>query len=248
MEGKMRKSKLMDVLSLTLFSVGILLGLVLISITVWADLEATLFNPQPRQYAPSFRRLRCPIVITPEETATIRARFKNTLDREIDLFIRAHISHGYVTLRREVINELSLDPGEAKWVEWEVDKEDAAFERLILFRMIRRGGYPLASRQGTCGIVLMNVPYLTGNQIVIALLAGNLIFMIAGGVLWIVPNRHMLDIQAQLTRAMGFLAGCILIGILLSFLGWWVPGVAFLVVILLGIGVVIGYFVNVDNT
>lgn len=239
----MQKGKLAGILGVIVFSVGVLLGTVLIAVTVWADLEATLFNPQARQYAP-FRNLRCPIMINSEETGVIRARFKNTLDRATDLFIRAHISHGYVTLRREVISEIPLDSGESERLEWEFDKEDAAFERLVLFRVTVRGGYPLPKRQGTCGVLVVNTSLLTGRQIVTALLVGSLVFMVAGGVLWLVNNRHMHDLQLQLTRAMIFLIVCVVLGIIVGFLGWWVFGVFFLVTILLAIGVITGYFVN----
>jgi uncharacterized membrane protein len=57
----------------------------------------------------------------------------------------------------------------------------------------------------------------------------------------------MLDPQVQLTRAMGFLTVSVIMGILVSLAGWWVLGALFLVVILLAIGVIIGYFVNVNH-
>lgn len=242
----MQKSKVVSVLSVLFFSFGILLGIVLIGVTVWADLEATLFNIQARQYDP-FRGLRCPIIMTPDETATIRARFKNTLDRETDFFIRAHISHGYVTLRREVITELTLAPGEAERVGWEITEDDAAFGRLVLFRMTVRGGYPLPNRQGTCGVLMVNVPNLQGGQIVALLLGGSLLFTLGGGGLWFVTHREMLDLHVQLSRAIGFLTLSIILGILTSLLGWWVFGLFFLVVVLLAVGVIIGYFVNSET-
>lgn len=241
----MRKRKLVGVLGAILFSVGVLLAIVLIGISVWADLEAVLFNPQPRQFKP-FRGLRCPIVMTTEETRTIRARFKNTLDESTEFFIRAYISHGYVTLRREVITELPLDPGEVEVVEWAIDKEDAAFERLVLFRMTVRGAYPLPNRQGTCGVLMVDMPSLTGRQIVTILLVGGLVCMVTGGALWLTTNPHVLNLQVQVTRAMGFLTISTLAGLLTSLLGWWVPGAIFLVVTVLAIGVIIGHFANPD--
>jgi hypothetical protein len=242
----MENNKFVSVLSITLFSIGVLLGLALMSVTVWADLEAVLFNPQPRQHKP-FRSLRCPIIITPEETGVIRARIKNTLDREADFFIRAHISHGYVTLRREVITELTLAPGESERVAWEITADDAAFERLVFFRMTMKGGYPMPTRQGTCGVLLANMPSLKGNQIVVILLVGSLFFMLGGGGLWFATHREMLELQVQLSRAMGFLAVSVILGMGVSLMGWWVFGTLFLVIVLLAIGVIIGYFVNEET-
>ena len=97
----MNNNRFARVLSVVLFSIGALLGVVLVGITVWADFEAILFDPGIREDT-RLGSLRCPVMITSEETGVIRARVKNTLDRPTDLFIRAHISHGYVTLMREV--------------------------------------------------------------------------------------------------------------------------------------------------
>ncbi len=242
----MGKNKFVSVLSITLFSIGVLLGIALMSITVWADLEAVLFNPQPRQHKP-LRSLRCPIIITPEETGIIRARIKNTRDRETDFFIRAHISHGYVTLRREVITEFTLAPGESERVEWEITADDAAFERLVFFRITVKGGYPMPSRQGTCGVLLADVPSLKGSQIVAILLVGSLAFTLGSSGLWFATHREMLELQVQISRAMGFLAVSMVLGIGVSLMGWWVFGTLFLVIVLLAIGVIIGYFVNADT-
>jgi hypothetical protein len=235
------------ILSVVIFSIGALLGVVLIGITVWPDFEAILFDPGLQEDT-RLRTLRCPVVMTAKETGTIRARVKNSLDRPTDLFVRAHISHGYVTLMREVNTELSLDAGETEWVTWEINKDDAAFGSLILFRATVSGGYPLPTRQGTCGVLVIDAPYLSGGQIYALTLALSLLGMVAGGALWIVNNPHMLGIRVQLTRAMVFLAVSIVLGILVSFMGSWVLGGLFLIVILLAIGVIIGYFVNANNS
>ena len=51
----------------------------------------------------------------------------------------------------------------------------------------------------------------------------------------------MLGTRVQLTRAMIWLSANIVTGIVVSFLGWWVAGTVSLVVILLTLGVTIGY-------
>ena len=137
----MKNKRFMRTLSIIIFAVGVLLGATFVALATWADFEAILFNPGIRQKA-SIKRLRCPVIITTDETGTIRARFKNTLERSTELFVQAHISEGYVTLMREINADVPLEPGEAQWVEWTVTAEDAAFERFILFKATVRGGYP----------------------------------------------------------------------------------------------------------
>ncbi len=239
----MKENQRMRILSVIIFAVGALMGTILIGVTVWTDFEAILFDPGIREDT-QLRSLRCPVLMTSKETGTISARIKNSLDRPTEFFIRAHISHGYVTLMREVNNRLALDPGETEHITWEINKDDAAFGSLVLFKVTAKGGYPLPTRQGTCGVLVINAPYLSGGQIYGLGLALSLIGLVAGGALWIVNNPHMLDPQVQLTRAMVFLTISIIVGIIVSLAGWWVLGALFLVIILLAVGVIIGYFVN----
>jgi len=236
----MKDNRLVRILSMVVFAVGLLAGTTLIAVTVWGDLEATLFNPG-MQYDAKLRGLRCPALITPKQTGTIRARIKNTLDRSTNLFIRARTSEGYVTLIREEQRELPLDPGEAQWMEWTISADDAAFERLVLFKVAVTGGYPLPARQGTCGIVRINTTILTGGQLYALGLIVSLVCCIGAAVLWIRSNPRMLGTRVQLTKAMIWLSASILTGIVVSFLGWWVAGTVSLVVILLTGGVTIGY-------
>jgi hypothetical protein len=242
----MKENRPIRILSVIIFAVGALLGTILIGITTWTDFEAILFDPGIREDTP-LRSLRCPVIMTSSETGTISARIKNTLDRPTEFFVRAHISHGYVTLMREVNAQIPLNPGAVEHLTWEINEDDAAFGSLVLFKVTVKGGYPLPTRQGTCGVLVIDVPYLSGGQIYGLGLALSLIGIVTGGALWIIHTPHMLDPQVQLTRAMGFLTVSVIMGILVSLAGWWVLGALFLVVILLAIGVIIGYFVNVNH-
>ncbi|MCD6284408.1 MAG: hypothetical protein J7M39_00670 [Anaerolineae bacterium] len=239
----MRRSRLVRALSVVMLAVGLLAGTTLIAVTVWGDLEATLFSPGI-QYDAKLRGLRCPVLITPKQTETIRARIKNTIDRSTNLFIRARTSEGYITLIREEQRELPLDPGEAQWVEWTISADDAAFGRLVLFKVTVTGGYPLPARQGTCGIVRINTTLLTGEQLHALGLIVSLVCCIGAAVLQIRSDPQKLGPGVQLTRAMIWLAASILVGIVVSFLGWWIAGAVSLVVILLTVGVTLGHLVS----
>lgn len=239
----MRKSRIVRTLSLLLFALGVLLGLTVMGIGVWGDLEATLFNPGVRADA-TLSSLRCPVMITPDETATIRARVKNTLDHATNFFVRARISEGFVTLMREEKFSLSLEPGEAQWVEWAVSADDAAYDRLVLFKVTISGGYPLPSREATCGVVVIGIPFLTGNKIYGISIGIALVATIGGLALWIFSNPHRLDATVQVTRAMIFLSIATLAGMVVTLAGWWVLGGLALIVVLLTIGVIIGYLVS----
>lgn len=239
----MDKGRLSRGLGVTLFSIGVLLGIALISIPVWADLEATLFDPGIQASA-RLRALRCPVMITGNETAMIKLRLKNTLDRNTSFFVRAHITDGYITLMREFTTDIPLAPNESQTLSWEITADDAAFERLVLFRVTTRGGYPLPDAGGTCGVLTVGSSRLTGNQIYGIGLVLCLISLVVGGGLWIANNRHVLDARIQFTRAMGLIAISTLVGIVTGLLGWWVVGAVALLIIVLTIGVIIGHLLD----
>ena len=237
----MKEKPFVWTLSLIIFAIGVLLGSVLIGVAVWGDLEATLFNPGLQEEA-RLRQLRCPIILTKAQpTGTISARIRNSLDRTTTFFSRARISEGYLTLMREETTEIPLEPRETERLEWEVSAEDAAFDRIIFFRVVVSGGYPLPSRQGTCGIIVLDLPGLSGNQIYGLGAVISLICTIGGGAVWIAGHPHRMGLKVQIARIMIFLASILVIGILVSLLGWWAIGLIVLVVILLSVGAFISY-------
>lgn len=239
---KLPKS-LAQALGILLFSVGFLIGMALFGAIIWADFEAALFNPGIQQDA-SLRSLRCPAVITTSETGTVTASLRNPLDRPTERYVRAHITDGYVTLLREVNKLVSLEPGERQQLQWTVTANDAAFGRLVLVKVVLRARYPLPSRQGTCGILVVDVPYLTGDQVFGLSFAASLLSMAAGFALWYRASQPLHEQRRQLARAMVMLAGSGLVGTAIGLLGLWVPGLVMFVITILGIGVIIGYFLN----
>lgn len=237
------ENKAIRILGVLIFSVGVLLGMALFASAVWGDLEASLFDTSMRGDA-TLTTLRCPVMMTATGPGTVTATFTNPLERPIDFYIRAHISQGYVTLMREEITSLPLDPGEMQPVQWTVTPDDAAYGRLILVRVRLSAKYPLPSRGGSCGILVVDLPYFTGNQILAFILAASLLSMVVGAGLWVAGNRPLSGLGLDVTRAMGALAGCVLAGTIVGLLGWWGLGVLIFAFTVLLIGAIIGYFVN----
>jgi hypothetical protein len=233
----------MRVLSVFIFAVGIILGMVLSGVAVWGDLEASLFDATIRADA-TLATLRCPVMMTAKEIGTASAAFENPLKRPVTFTIRTHISRGYVTLMREISSKLSLAPGEKKALEWTVTPDDAAYGRLILLRVRLSAKYPLPSRDASCGILVVDLPHLSGKQIMVSTLAASLLSMVIGISLWVAVNRPLRGLPRQVARAMGILAGSALVGMVLGLLGNWLLGALLLVItLLLGVAI-IGYFVN----
>lgn len=239
----MIKNKIIRTLGVLLFSAGVLFGMALFGIVVWPDLEASLFDTSNRGNA-RFTTLRCPVMMTAKEIGTVSARFENSLERPVEFFIRTHISHGHITLKREIISKLPLASGETQTLKWTVTPEDAAFGRLILVRVRLGPKYPLPSRDASCGILVVDLPYLNGNQVFAFALAASLLGMVAGAGLWAVANRPLSRLGRDVTHAMGALAGSVLIGTVVGLLGQWLLGVIIFVITVLLIGAIAGYFVS----
>jgi hypothetical protein len=239
----MNSRKIMHTLGMPAFVVGIFLGIALSAIAVWGDLEASLFDTSIR--GDEALAIKCPVMLTTkEEAGTVSAAFTNSLSRPVTFTIRTNISQGYVTLIKKINSKLHLAPGETQILKWPVNPDDAAYGRFILVRVYRSAKYPLPSRDGACGILVVDLPYLSGNQIFAFILATSLLGMGGGLGLWVVVNRPLSRPKRDVARAMGVLAGCVLGGMIASLSGRWLLGLfIFVLTVLLG-GAMVGHFIN----
>lgn len=218
-DGIFRKS------GIILFSFGVLLGMTLIAVTIWTDLEASFFDSvlASRGDEP-LKTLRCPVLMTTSETGTIRATFENPANKPIELGLRAHVTDGFVTLMREVNSTLPLEPGEKKTVEWSLTADDVAYRWLIMARVLQFRYYPLPARQAACGVLVLDVPFLTGNQLLAITIVVTVLSISGGIAMWVVGNRPLKRPALAAARTMGALAVSLLIGFLVSFSGSWLMG------------------------
>jgi hypothetical protein len=234
------KRKPFRVSSIFIFSIGILLGLSLTAAAVWGDIEAHWFDATlSRLREVRLTTLRCPVMITANETGIVSAAFKNPLDRPVELKIRTHVSQ-YLTLMREENSSLHLEPGKTQKLRWKVTSDDVLYEHLILVKVLQlhRNSFPM--RLGSCGILVVDLPFLTGNQIVALTLTCSLLGMIGGLVLWIASNRPIIERKLRKARAMGMMAIGVVVGLAASLPGWWMAGLLALAINILLIGAILG--------
>jgi hypothetical protein len=203
------------------YLIGLVFGISFLGLYVWANIEAALFDPA-LSGDEALRTLQCPMIITDDEIAVIRVSLNNPLDRDIDRMVRMRISEGYVTLIRQVDQRVALEPGESTTLEWEAYPEDAAFDRLILVRGYLFRHAPLPARSGSCGIIVVNFPLLTGSQIVLFSALGSFLFMGIGSFQWVSSTRKVQSgKQRHLTAGMLWLYFFLTVAIILSFFGIW---------------------------
>jgi hypothetical protein len=140
---------------------------------------------------------------------------------------------------QEKVDRLEIEPGETKSVEVKVSSENAVYNRIILVRMHQFSYGPLPYRNASCGIYVINIPFLTGQQFIIISLVLGLIFSGVGLLLWALSSRPI--VWDKLTRIHELLA-LILLAIFICITGlssMWLLGVFLLVLwFLLGIGLI----------
>ena len=225
-------------IGLILLVIGTLLLAFLGLISIWGNIEAFVFNATIRSER-SLSTLSCPAIITPKDKAVVSARIINSSDRDLEMLIRTNISDGYVIFLREVPTTLTLKSGESGIVRVPISIEDAAYDRVVLVRMhqISRGSLPY--KNASCGVIVFDLPWITGRQFVIAFF-GLGTFLSAIGLVILSKNQKIISKEQLISFRL--LIGFTLLSPLLAVVGlqgWWLVGLLIATIwILLGIGLI----------
>jgi len=217
---------------------AILLSFALSSAIIWGDLEASLFtsgiNPDSR-----LKNLNCPVLITSSEVGTVYTVIKNPTNKDSERYLMAFVSEGYASLVREIRTKVPIPASGKQKVEWKIYPEDAAFERVVLFRVYMNAKYPYPSMGGNCGVIRIDFPWLTGNQIFAALVGITLVSMASGTALWEYGIRPANNKTRNRTNAVYFLLGTLIVAGILGYVGMWVFGIMALAVAVILLGVIV---------
>ena len=229
-----------NITSLLIYSIGILTGMAIAAGLIWSDLEASLFDSGISPA--SLLQLNCPVAISTHETGMISATIENPTEKEKSFFMRTHISEGYLSLMREIKGQVSVPPDDKETISWEIFAEDAVYDRVVMFRIYINPSYPLPSQGNFCGVLVLDIPWLTGTQFFITLLVISLAAVIGGSILWRKANPRMTENTQSLTNAMNALALIIFGMIAISYYGLWVLGIVFFAISILLMGIILGRF------
>lgn len=235
--------KILLIFSVVIYSCGVILGMAITGLTMWGDLEASLYdsfiNYEGRQ------RLSCPVMISSSETGTVSTTTKNPSDKPIKSRVVLRTTEGFISMMREERDFRDLAPGESYDLEWIVNPEDAVYGGLLILVKVRTDlTYPLTDRQASCGIIVVNSQGFSGVQIFIFAVVASLVFMALGITILGVNNQPLIGKPNKVFRAMLALATLILLGMLSGLFGWWVVGAVIFIVGILLIGAIIAYFID----
>jgi hypothetical protein len=232
------RKRLSRSLGAVFYLIGILLALVLAGGAAWADFEAEYYGFD-RMANKALRTLRCPVLMAASETGHISATFSNSTERSIQLMVRADFSNPGPP--RSVRTTLPLAPGERKQLEWAVTSDNVDLGWFIFARVYTYPAYPYPFRQGTCGIIVINLAGLTGSQVFALMITASLLGILVGLGLWERSKGPSGGRRLGTTSAMRFLAVIVLLALLTSLMGWWGIAGLFVVVALLLLSV-LAYF------
>ena len=230
-------------LSILLFLTGVVIGIVFNAMTVWAQFEASLWDQSPTEDA-ALDGFHCPLIITSAAPGVIRIEYKNTLDRPINPVIRTRTTKGLVTLQHEETERPDILPGETARLEYPVTASDAVWGRFIFVRVYAFPQLSLPSRDGSCGILVVKLPFLNGTFIIFLTLLASLGGMGSGIWLWRAVNQPFTERASHALRAMSFLAAVIVLGLILELFKIWGLATLMLLFTFILMAALIGYFLS----
>lgn len=241
------KKQIQKFIFISLISLGALCFILIGSLSIWADLEASLFN-SARRTTERLSTLNCPSMITKDEVGIISASFTNTSEKDINPKIQTFISDGYVILMQEQVDRPLIAPGETKTIEVEVAADNAVYNRLILIRMHQFSYGPLPYRNASCGIFVVNIPSLTGSQFVILMVMLGLLLSLGGIGLWVRNLKPIVWDQLTTLHGMIILVFLALLILIAGLAGWWIFGIFLIVLLLLFIvGLISQKIISTNN-
>ena len=144
---------------LVLYGLGVVLTVLAAAVAIWPDLEAQNFSQTFR--GRDRARLNCPVVMMPWESTQVSLNLNNPLERRVRFAAISFISTGNQTSRAaEERQELFVESNDTGTLYWDIDESNRAYDFMILARVYVFRTGRIASQSATCGVWLVNQPWL----------------------------------------------------------------------------------------
>ncbi len=235
------------IISIIIYIIGAFTGLLFAGSIIWANFELPFYfdysSASVRTESQIKTDLNCPIILTTKETGIVSTDITNKTDKTLKPVFRGEISYLGGIAREFEFNPTIL-PGEFSHIEIEVDQDDIVFNFMILVRTFQFRTYKTPAQFGSCAIVMLPIPFLTGNQVFFLSFLVIILCLAAGIFLWGRIDRPLLGSSHRVLNVMILLAILILLAIISGLFGVWIIGLALLVLIVLLIMVAVVYFSN----
>ena len=200
-----------------LFLVGLAIAIIFSIVVFWPDQEATAFD-RGLNREDTLPALHCPLIITHKDDATIGVTITNTHIRPTTLRIRSRIAEGSLAFLREDIQQIALEPDEKQTLRWPIFMEDAAYDYMIIARVNQFQRTPFPARASSCGVLALDIGWLSGNQVVALLVVSAVLCLAGGAALWLRNNRPLDWKRQAAAKRAGIMLGLVLLSIIAGLL------------------------------
>ncbi|HET6596512.1 MAG TPA: hypothetical protein VFG81_12885 [Anaerolineales bacterium] len=225
-----KKFQRKPLLSVLLTLSGILIGLLLALLAVWADYESTAYGFLRRAQA-SFGGVSCPIFVGRNESSVVSIKVSNPTDRTISPSVRTEISTPIEFDTK--LEHIQLAPGEQMTLQRTVGPENVDLGMFIFVSTLVYSAFPLPDRQTTCGILML--PVSNGTLLLILGTALSLLFMAAGTYL-----LYKYEWFVWRSRSILFIVAVTVLAMLLAFMGWWLAAAILIILSILTLVITTG--------
>jgi hypothetical protein len=198
------------------FLLGILLLLSLSSLVVWGEIEARVYDAGPGEAS---LKISCPLMLAPGESSWARATIVNSTGEIVTPLVHVEISHDGGA--RQLLDTLTLAPGEIKSVKWAVDSADVIFNSLILVNIYQSAYSILPAHIGYCSILQFNLFDLSGNQTFTLLTVFGFVFVLLGALSWFFAHEPLDQNHGDLARAGVLITALVIVAIFAAWMRWW---------------------------
>lgn len=212
------------VVSVVLTLVGILIGLSLSLLAIWADYESTSYGFIKRANAP-LRGLSCPMFLGRTETGQITIRVSNSTGQPLSPSIRTEISTAQDPVSE--IEFIQLGPGQQATFQKTIGPENVDLGSFIFVSAATFSMYPSPDRESTCGIFVL--PVATASSWISVLGAAVSMFLMSAGSFAL----YRADSRKNRSRALLFMVSATALAMFLCFLGWWVQPLLLIIMVVL---------------
>ncbi len=217
--------------SVILVLTGVLIGLLLALLSVWADYESTMYG-FPKQAATSFRGLSCPVFMGRNENSAASIKISNSTKQNLSPSVRTEISTPLVSDAR--IEYVKLAPGQRATLHRNIGPENIDLGQFIFLHALVYSAYPMPSQENTCGVFVLPVD---GNGSLILVLGTSAsILLMSLGLFLLYKNGKV----SRRSRSLLFTAVVTALAMIFAFSGWWIQGIIMLVVLTLMVVISLG--------
>ena len=214
------KPRQLPLTTLILIFLGVSILLFIGAVSVWGDIKAVPFDNLKHLAAEPLSTLQCPAIITSSETGTIFAIFSNVRNLEVTMDTRATITNGSVGGTITIDNEVLLEPEESQRLSWQVNAQNATADHFILARIHQLAMASQPLKNASCGIFVINLPFLTGQQFLLISMGLAGLLSIGGIILFAIRNNSWSLKNPGLRRLLIFIAVSLLFSVG-GLMGYW---------------------------